>query len=95
MIPSQKDTVKNSMKNMKKLRVDYFAQLRELAGKSSELRETGHETAGPLYEELRVAYGFPFTPSQLRVAVNDAFVPWDHPLAENDVIVFIPPVTGG
>lgn len=80
---------------MTTLRIDYFAQLRELAGKGSETRETAHKTAGPLYEELQTAYGFPFKASQLRVAVNDAFVPWEHPLADGDVVVFIPPVTGG
>ncbi|QDH15383.1 MoaD/ThiS family protein [Oecophyllibacter saccharovorans] len=80
---------------MTTLRIDYFAQLRELAGTASEACETAHATPGPLYEELRARHGFPFKPSQLRVAVNDAFVPWEHPLADGDVVVFIPPVTGG
>ena len=29
------------------------------------------------------------------VAVNDEFVPWDHPLKPNDQIAFLPPMSGG
>jgi molybdopterin converting factor small subunit len=31
----------------------------------------------------------------LRVAVNGAFTGWDRQLADNDEVVFLPPVSGG
>lgn len=31
----------------------------------------------------------------IKVAVNQAFVPWDHPLKAEDEVAFFPPVTGG
>lgn len=83
--------------NRKTLRLNlvYFAQLRELAGRMEESCITAHQTIGPVYEELRARYQFPFEQSQLRVAINEAFATWETPLSEGDNIVFIPPVTGG
>jgi molybdopterin converting factor subunit 1 len=31
----------------------------------------------------------------IRVAVNQDYVPWDHPVAPGDEVAFFPPVTGG
>ena len=30
-----------------------------------------------------------------RLAVNDEFVSWEHPLSEKDSIAFLPPMSGG
>ena len=35
------------------------------------------------------------TPERLRVAVNQAYVGWTHPITPQDEIAFFPPVTGG
>ena len=78
-----------------RIHLEYFAQLRELAGQKLQIVETTHETVGPLYDELRETYGFPFSPELLRVAINGDFAPWTQPLREGDLVVFIPPVTGG
>ncbi|QDH14399.1 NTP transferase domain-containing protein [Formicincola oecophyllae] len=77
------------------VQVTYFAQLRDVAGMKGEAITTAHRTAGPLYDELRQRHGFPFECQQLRLALNDSFAEWDTPLKQGDVVVFIPPVTGG
>jgi MoaD family protein len=79
---------------MKTVTIEYFAVLREHAGKSSERRATDAETAGDLFVELRQAYNFPEL-SSVKVAVNDEFSSWDAELKEGDSVVFIPPVAGG
>ena len=33
--------------------------------------------------------------SDLRAAVNDEFIPWDHLLKDGDHIAFLPPMSGG
>ncbi|WP_160830149.1 MoaD/ThiS family protein [Saccharibacter sp. 17.LH.SD] len=78
-----------------KIYLEYFAQLRDLAARSHEERETTVTTPAALYEDIKKEYCFPFHRKQLRVAVNDAFVPWDYPLKAGERVVFIPPVTGG
>ena len=79
---------------MKTITIEYFALLREHAGKSSEQRPTAAATAGDLFTELTQAYAFPEL-SSVKVAVNDEFSNWDTELQEGDSVVFIPPVAGG
>lgn len=78
-----------------KLRIVYYAALREQRGLSEELVDTEATTPAALYEELRERHTLRLQPDQLRAAVNDAFVAWDAKLQEGDTIVFIPPVAGG
>jgi molybdopterin converting factor subunit 1 len=80
---------------MPTLHIEYFAALREARGCSRETRSAEAGTPAALYEALRAEHGFPLAPDQLRVVVNEAFVPWDTPLHEGDTVVFIPPVAGG
>ncbi|MCJ7453234.1 MAG: MoaD/ThiS family protein [Steroidobacteraceae bacterium] len=75
--------------------VQYFAALREQAGRGSETLSTGSRTAADLYEELRGLRGLSLPPSMLKVAVNEEFAAWDRPLVDGDRVVFIPPVAGG
>ncbi|QCE35048.1 MoaD/ThiS family protein [Acetobacteraceae bacterium] len=82
-------------RSLMKIRVEYFAHLKELAGKSGENLEMPDSGLKGLYESLKDRYRFPMPISDIRAAVNDEFVPWDHPVKENDTVVFIPPVTGG
>ena len=78
----------------RKLTVEYFAVLREQAGKDSENIETNAETADELFGELESRYGFP-TLSSMKVAINDEFSSWNASLNDGDTVVFIPPVAGG
>jgi molybdopterin converting factor subunit 1 len=75
--------------------VQYFAALREQAGRGSESLVTGSRTAAALYDELRGLRGLTLPRSMLKVAVNDEFADWDRALEDGDRVVFIPPVAGG
>lgn len=80
---------------MSRVHVQYYAVLREQAGRSEETVETSATTPAALYEELRVRHPFHLARAQLRVAVDGEFAPWDAPLADGARVVFIPPVAGG
>jgi molybdopterin-guanine dinucleotide biosynthesis protein A len=77
------------------LRVQYFALLREQAGRSEETLTTAARTPAELYGELQARYGFTLPSDMLKVAVNTEFGDWNQPLQNHDAIVFIPPVAGG
>ncbi|MCZ8132413.1 MAG: MoaD/ThiS family protein [Steroidobacteraceae bacterium] len=77
------------------VQVQYYAVLREQAGRSEERVATQAATPAALYEELRERHGFHLARAQLRVAVDGEFADWQAPLAEGARIVFIPPVAGG
>lgn len=79
----------------KRIRVQYFALLREQAGRSDESLVTSARTPRDLYEELKIRYPFTLAPEMLRVAVNTEFGEWSQTLADGDAVVFIPPVAGG
>ncbi len=77
-----------------RIRVDYFAFLRERAGRAHETLDTGAATPRELYRELRERR--PLPPGKgLKVAVNDEFRNWDWSLEDGDRVVFMPPVAGG
>ena len=75
--------------------VQYFALLREQAGRSSERVSTAAVTPADLYAELRTTRGFTLPVAMLRVAINDEFCEWSRRLQPGDRVVFIPPVAGG
>jgi molybdenum cofactor guanylyltransferase len=77
------------------IRVQYYALLREQAGRSDETVTTGANTPRELYAELRARYPFTLPAEMLRVAVNAEFGEWTQPLKAGDSVVFIPPVAGG
>jgi molybdopterin converting factor subunit 1 len=79
----------------RKLKIQYFALLREQAGRSEESITSDAADARALYAELSAARGLQLRPEQLRVAINEAFADWSQPLAEGDTVVFLPPVAGG
>jgi molybdopterin-guanine dinucleotide biosynthesis protein A len=79
----------------KRIRVQYFALLREQAGRSDETLVTTAQTPRDLYNELKARYPFSLAPEMLRVAVNTEFGDWSQPLSDGDAVVFIPPVAGG
>jgi molybdenum cofactor guanylyltransferase len=77
------------------LKIQYYALMREQAGRSEETVETRAVTPADLYSELQARYGFTLSREQLKVAVNSEFAPWSRKLAAGDAVVFIPPVAGG
>jgi molybdopterin converting factor subunit 1 len=79
----------------KHIHLQYFAVLREQAGRSDETLETEATDPAQLYEQVRSAHGFTLPRAMLRVAVNDEFRDWNAALASGDRVVFIPPVAGG
>jgi molybdenum cofactor guanylyltransferase len=79
----------------KHITVQYYALLREQAGRRDEALTTRARTAAELYAELARRYPFSLAPELLRVAINAEFRDWTAPLAEGDAVVFIPPVAGG
>jgi len=78
-----------------KIRLLYFASLADRAGRAEETRETIATNPRDLYTEVAREHAFGFPPERVRVAVNDALVGWDHVLANDDEVVFLPPVSGG
>jgi molybdopterin-guanine dinucleotide biosynthesis protein A len=79
----------------KHITVQYYALLREQAGRSDEAVVTAARTPRELYEELQARHPFSLAPEMLRVAVNAEFGEWTQKLADGDSVVFIPPVAGG
>jgi molybdopterin-guanine dinucleotide biosynthesis protein A len=82
-------------KTAKTVRVQYYAILREQAGRSEETLDTSAGTAAELYAELRQRHPFQLTSAQLKVALNSEFADWQTQLKHGDTVVFIPPVAGG
>lgn len=77
------------------LRIQYYALLREQAGRNEERLVTSAATPAELYAELSRRYPFSLAREQLKVAVNAEFADWSAALKDQDSIVFIPPVAGG
>jgi molybdopterin converting factor subunit 1 len=76
-------------------KVQYYALMREQAGRSEETVESSAATPADLYSELMARYGFTLSREQLKVAVNSEFSAWTRKLSAGDAVVFIPPVAGG
>ena len=80
---------------MSRIKVRYFAILREQRGVDSETIDTPVATPLALYEKLRVEHGFTLPASALRVAINDEFDSMERELNDGDSVAFIAPVAGG
>ena len=78
-----------------KVRVQYFALLREQRGLADETISTTARTAKDLYRELQEKFKFKAATDILKVAINSEFKDWNTELKPDDVVVFIPPVAGG
>ncbi len=79
---------------MKTVHIEYFAVLRECAGRDTEAVSTAAETPRQLYAELAARHHFPALQS-IKVALNDEFSDMSAALKDGDTVVFIPPVAGG
>ena len=80
---------------MTRITVQYYAQLREQAGVSSESVDTAADSLRELYDELCERHGFSLPRDALKVALNTRFSDWGRAVGEGDTVVFIPPVAGG
>ncbi len=78
-----------------RVRVLYFASLRDAAGRDAEEMEFASATLVQLYDQARARYSFVLPVERLRVARNGAFAQWNEIALEGDEIAFIPPVSGG
>ena len=78
-----------------KLKIQYFAQLKESRGCSEEELETSALTIKELYSELKEKYNFNLDYHDLKVARSDQFCSWNTSLKDGDLITFLPPVGGG
>ena len=80
---------------MTRLKVLYFASLRDAAGVAEDTVDTAAASLRALYDELRERHGFALPAERLRVAVDGAFARWDDAPADGSEVAFIPPVSGG
>ena len=78
-----------------KVKVLYFASLRDKSNTPEEMIETNATTIDDLYTELNDKYHFTLEKHHLRAAQNEEYVEFNSPLNNNDTVVFIPPVAGG
>jgi molybdopterin synthase sulfur carrier subunit len=75
--------------------VHYFGLLAERRGLAEERLESTAQTPAELYEQVHSGHPLGMNPVDFRVAVNDEFVTWDHPLEDSDRVAFLPPMSGG
>ena len=75
--------------------VEYCGILREDAGNAMEEIETEAATAAGLWEELRMARDLSLELEAVRIAINDEFQSWSHPLSDRDKLTLFPPFAGG
>ena len=85
----------NNGRTTKAIMVEYCGILREDAGNAREELETEAATAAGLWEELRMAHNLSLELEAVRIAINDEFQPWSHPLADRDKLTLFPPFAGG
>ena len=78
-----------------RIKILYFAQLADLAGKAEEVRECSSITTMELYKQLAQEYQLPHKFSQLQVAINHELCAHKKELNDGDSIAFLPPMTGG
>ena len=79
-----------------RVRVRFFARLRELVGVEVMPVETpAGSRVTDVYEAMRVAYPSLPPRESVRAALNQEFADWAATVAEGDEVAFIPPVSGG
>ncbi len=78
-----------------RVRVLYFAGLREAAGTDMESWQTDAADLAALYAEAATRHPLGWPRERLRVAVDGAFAHWGDPVRDGSEVAFIPPVSGG
>lgn len=80
----------------RQIHVRFFAILREQVGCSALNVETSAPDAAALYTELQGRIPtLSFSPTLLKVSINERYTGMSAPLNAGDRVVFIPPVAGG
>lgn len=85
------------MAEMMKIRLLFFAVLRDIAGHGEEVLELADGTrAGDVWQLLRDRHAplRDYTQPPM-IAVNESYVRPEEPLQDGDELAFIPPVAGG
>jgi molybdopterin synthase catalytic subunit/molybdopterin converting factor small subunit len=73
-----------------------FASLRELSVDRCELELADGSTVDDAWTALMALHpGLEPQRPYARAARNGTYVPWDEPVADGDVVAFLPPVSGG
>ena len=75
--------------------VSYLGLLAERRGVSEEQLTSNAGTPSELYQNLNDAYQLGLNIENFRVAVNDEFTTWNHPLQTGDRSALLPPMSGG
>ena len=78
-----------------KVKIKYFASMREKCGKSDEVLDTNSINPRELFDEITNKYSLNININTLKVAINESYESFETKLQEMDVIAFIPPVAGG
>jgi molybdopterin synthase catalytic subunit len=81
-----------------KLRIRYFARLREIAGRSDQTitLEAASATVADVFDAIATEHGeLADLRAHVRPAVQREFADWQTPVCDGDEIAFIPPVSGG
>jgi molybdopterin converting factor subunit 1 len=82
---------------MLRIKLLFFAVLRDVAGRSEEVIELPDGTrAGDVWQRLRDEH--PVLRDYIQppmIAVNESYAGADEPLRDGDELAFIPPVAGG
>ena len=79
-----------------KVRVRYFASLRDRLGRAGEeLEVSPGETARGLLDRVLGGAGVREGMPPVAFAVNLAYVSGEQPLSDGDEVAFLPPVSGG
>ncbi len=79
----------------KKIRIQYYASLREACKVGEEFIKTKARSPKELFQDIQKRHHIHISPDFLKVAINDEFSSWDSLLKPNDTVIFIPPVAGG
>lgn len=77
-----------------RVRVQYFAALREAAGCAEECLDTEARNLEELLHELRARHGFEYPRGRLRVGRNGRPADWNSGLAAGDRVSLMPPFSG-
>lgn len=78
-----------------RVRLLYFASLRDAAQCEAEDVDVGQVSLAELYDAAKVRHRFALPRERLRVARNGAFAQWNETAMEHDEVAFMPPVSGG